>query len=263
MRTLPLRYVAILAGILVLAGGQATAQQGPRFDREELTKSLRYPSAAVARQVRGAIDIDAQISAEGKATGITIKTSSLSPAGDESLFKSAIQSAVQSTHFTPARTRTGTVVPGQVHMTIWFEFEGMGREHHPSVRIGYVNSHAVIQDNESALPENGEFILVEEEATYNQLELQRNIHYPEAAKREEIEGRVVVSALISKTGEVTNVVVEKSDHAILADAAIAAIRKTPFTPARDQTGDVATWIQIEVNFSLIDGEQSVRVVNPA
>jgi protein TonB len=81
--------------------------------------------------------------------------------------------------------------------------------------------------------------------------IQRNIVYPEIAQEAGIEGTVVIQAFVNKKGKVTETVVLKGiANTGLDDAAMTAIKKTKFKPAKQRDRDVGVWISIPVNFRL-------------
>jgi protein TonB len=100
------------------------------------------------------------------------------------------------------------------------------------------------------LPDMDEFVAVEEEPKWDQGELQRRIKYPEIARRNNIEGTVIVRALVDKNGRVVKTNIDKSDNQVLSDAAVDAVKATPFTPAIQNKMPVSVWVQIPVNFRL-------------
>jgi protein TonB len=100
------------------------------------------------------------------------------------------------------------------------------------------------------LPDMDEFVAVEEMPKWDQGELQRRIKYPEIARRNNIEGTVVVRALVDKHGSVVQTHIDKSDNQVLSDAAIDAVKATPFTPAIQNGTSVPVWVQIPVTFRL-------------
>ncbi len=81
--------------------------------------------------------------------------------------------------------------------------------------------------------------------------IQRNVEYPEIAQEAGIEGTVIVQAFIDKGGKVTETVILKGiPNTGLDEAAMAAIRKTSFKPAKQRDRAVGVWISIPVNFKL-------------
>jgi protein TonB len=79
----------------------------------------------------------------------------------------------------------------------------------------------------------------------------RNIVYPEIAREAQIEGTVIVQAFVNEKGVVTDCVIMKGiPNTGLDEAAIAAIKKTRFKPAKQRDRDVGVWIAIPVVFRL-------------
>ena len=81
-------------------------------------------------------------------------------------------------------------------------------------------------------------------------DIQKLVVYPANAQRTNIEGTVVVSALIVVDGKVRKVEVEKSDHPWLEQAAIEAMQKARFTPAKQGDKAVQIWITYPIRFKL-------------
>ncbi len=79
----------------------------------------------------------------------------------------------------------------------------------------------------------------------------RNIVYPEIAREAQIEGTVIVQAFVNEKGVVTDCVIMKGiPNTGLDEAAIDAIKKTRFKPAKQRDRDVGVWIAIPVVFKL-------------
>ena len=75
--------------------------------------------------------------------------------------------------------------------------------------------------------------------------------YPEIAQEAGIEGTVVVQVFIDKKGRVQDTLILKGiPNTGLYEAAISAIRKTRFRPAKQRERPVGVWISIPVNFRL-------------
>lgn len=73
--------------------------------------------------------------------------------------------------------------------------------------------------------------------------------YPDMARQAEVEGTVIVRALVGKDGKVANAIITEGVP-MLNDAAIAAVKKAVFKPALQQHKPVAVWVQIPMRFSL-------------
>jgi protein TonB len=91
---------------------------------------------------------------------------------------------------------------------------------------------------------------VEQEPKYDEADLMRRLKYPEIARRNGIEGRVIVRALIGKDGRVEKTLIDEGSNKALEEAAISAVKETVFTPALQNKAPVKVWTQIPVNFSL-------------
>ena len=75
--------------------------------------------------------------------------------------------------------------------------------------------------------------------------------YPEIAQEAGIEGVVVVQAFIDQKGRVKETIILKGiPNTGLDEAAMEAIRKTRFRPAKQRERSVGVWISIPVNFKL-------------
>ena len=75
--------------------------------------------------------------------------------------------------------------------------------------------------------------------------------YPEIAQEAGIEGTVVVQVFVDKKGRVKDTLVLKGiPNTGLDEAAVTAIKKTRFRPAKERERAVGVWISIPVNFRL-------------
>ena len=75
--------------------------------------------------------------------------------------------------------------------------------------------------------------------------------YPEIAQEAGIEGVVVVQAFIDEKGRVKETLILKGvPNTGLDEAAMEAIRKTRFRPAKQRERAVGVWISLPVNFRL-------------
>ncbi len=98
-----------------------------------------------------------------------------------------------------------------------------------------------------------EFIAYDEPPTPigGQAAISRNTLYPEIAKEAGIEGQVVVQAFINDQGVVEHCLILKGMPGTgLDEAAINAIKKTKFKPAKQRDRNVGVWISIPVTFKL-------------
>ena len=97
-----------------------------------------------------------------------------------------------------------------------------------------------------SLPALGEYVYVEELPVAIE---KVPPDYPERARFKNVEGTVLVQALIGKDGRVRDTKVVRSIPE-LDDAAVAAVKRWRFKPARSKEGPVAVWVAIPVRFRL-------------
>jgi periplasmic protein TonB len=102
---------------------------------------------------------------------------------------------------------------------------------------------------EEADPSPDDFVDVSQEPQEIQ-PLEKLIVYPEVARRSGLEGKVTVQALIGKDGTVEKVDVLKADYDLFKDAAVDAMKKAKFTPARQNGTPLKVWITRTINFKL-------------
>ena len=98
-----------------------------------------------------------------------------------------------------------------------------------------------------------EFIMYEEppSAIGGPSAIAKNIVYPDIAREAGIEGKIVVQTFVDKKGIVQHcMILSGMPGTGLDEAAMAAIKKTRFKPAKQRDRDVGVWIAIPVTFSL-------------
>ncbi len=93
--------------------------------------------------------------------------------------------------------------------------------------------------------------------------LSGNIKYPEEARDNNIQGRVIISFIIEKDGSIINAEVVKSVHELLDSEALRCVTAMPaWTPGTHQGQPVRVRYTIPINFKLNDSDsdfKSVRV----
>jgi len=78
--------------------------------------------------------------------------------------------------------------------------------------------------------------------------LVKNVKYPELAKKVGIEGKVFLLVYINEHGGVDDVKVVKGIGAGCDEAAIAAVKKTKFTPGKSGSTNIKTKLSLALNF---------------
>lgn len=81
--------------------------------------------------------------------------------------------------------------------------------------------------------------------------IKSHIHIPEAARKMNKEGKVIVTAQVDAHGNIADCSVFSSDDAVFNDEAIRVVKSMPqFTPAHKNGKPVATECKIQVMFRL-------------
>ncbi|MFQ5627763.1 MAG: energy transducer TonB [bacterium] len=81
--------------------------------------------------------------------------------------------------------------------------------------------------------------------------IQKNLEYPEIARKAGIEGRVIVNVLVATNGRIEDTKILKSlGHSGCDEAAVKAIRSVRWKPAKQRDRPVKVWVGIPVIFKL-------------
>ncbi|MFT5144421.1 MAG: protein TonB [Thalassolituus oleivorans] len=96
------------------------------------------------------------------------------------------------------------------------------------------------------------FVIVEEmpELIGGLASLQRGIHYPEIAKKAGVEGRVIVSFVVNKTGGVDDPVVVRGIGAGCDEEALGAVSRARFKPGKQRGQAVNVKMSLPITFRL-------------
>jgi TonB family protein len=84
--------------------------------------------------------------------------------------------------------------------------------------------------------------------------------YPEKARKNGVEGTVILQALIDRTGAVVSVEMlstQPKDHPEFGESAMAAIRKWRYEPATHEGEPVDVYFTVRVNFALGDSPKNL------
>ena len=104
----------------------------------------------------------------------------------------------------------------------------------------------VAPPSDEELPKFGEYVYVEE---LPEAVTKVQPEYPEIARSANVDGTVLVQALVGKDGKVKDTKVVKS-IAMLDASAVAAVKQWVFKPALSNNKPVAVWVAVPVRFSL-------------
>lgn len=115
---------------------------------------------------------------------------------------------------------------------------------------GDYGSGSVQIDTKEEIPDPDEFVDVQQEAIWDETDLNKRIKYPQLAKSQNLEGMVTLRVLVGKTGRAERIMILSATNKLFEQEAELRVRETVFTPAIQNGNPVATWITIPVRFSL-------------
>ncbi|MBN2090946.1 TonB family protein [candidate division KSB1 bacterium] len=228
---------------------------------QAIEKNIKYPKEALKKEFDGAVVLDIFFDETGKPVqfktiGIseTIKSKkdgSISyrtqPTDKDYGTVAAAIEAIKKTQWNPARYQ-GKPVGVWFIMAISFKYP---KELNQPPRIDVQYSRDLPRQSQA---ESQIFIAYDKppEPIGGFEAIQQNLVYPELAKKAGIEGSVYLYVLVTETGQVEDVKVVKSLglNNGLDEAAIDAVKKTPWTPAQQRGKPVKVWISIPVRFKI-------------
>ena len=115
-----------------------------------------------------------------------------------------------------------------------------------SILLFHFNNTALIAQNNDYLA----FAEVMPEPVGGLPEIYNLIEYPEVAKRTGIQGKVYVLAFINESGDVDDVKVIKGIGGGCDEATIAAVKKSKFTPGKQEGKPAKIKMSLQIQFKL-------------
>lgn len=225
----------------------AQKSRGPSFNRNEFLTKLTHSTSLLQKGVSWKGTIAVYVDSLGAISNIVVdhkgEPAEAKHAVNDSLFVPSIRTALASTRFSPARD-SGRKVAGLVSFSITIIVPERNAVK-PDIRMSDIKS-GTLPPHLSAAATVPDL----QEATWDKVELYRSIRYPNLAIRANIQGTVVLTVLVDATGEIKTLEVKESPHPLLLEAALEAVYKVHFAPARVKGKPVASWIQLDVNFKL-------------
>lgn len=267
---------SLLFSIALLAG-QPNHQAAPTMrqdtvhtvvDTATLRSLLNYPQPAYGKRDKGFVLALYIVDSKGAGEQVGIRNHG---GGDDSAqFGRAVTGAMRGVRFRPASVNGENVGEGVIvavsfnigladgkpfpeytinlhYVTTAEAMEMSDRPARPQSSPESVSAPSAADEPE---PEFDVFVPAEVMPKYDESELARNVQFPEKARRNGIEGLVVVMALVGKDGHVVKTMIERSDNRIFDDPAAEAVMKTRFTPALLNRHPIAFWVHVPVQFSL-------------
>lgn len=215
---------------------------------KQASASIDYPDSLLQGRRQGKVELKALVGTDGSVTKVEVLSSSGEP------FTALASDGVKGFRFSPA-TRDGAPVEAWMTIEVGFKIQDKwstayhGKDKGNSKSGENSDTWAYVADVTAPQMNGGEF--------------QKNLVYPEEAKKKEIQGTITIKALVSKEGRVLQTQLEGEGNELLAQAAMEAIRKTSFTPGMEEGEAKEMWAMIPVNFGLHrEGEEEPAESKP-
>lgn len=116
-----------------------------------------------------------------------------------------------------------------------------------------LRASTVVENGDVEAPNDGTYLLFMDtlpSVKGGMDEIARIVVYPEVAQRNRIEGTVYVRTYVSETGSVVKTVVEKTAGSILDRAALDAVMKISFEPAKQSGKSVKSVVTVPIRFRI-------------
>ena len=194
---------------------------------EFLAKNLKYPENSRKTGTQGTVEVDFTVEPDGKVTNVEI-TKSISKELDAEAMR---------------------VVSS---MPKWVNETGKKVVMKVPVRFKF-------QDEKSAsvplTKENVRLDPIDEVPSMNVQEFIKNFKYPEEARKQGIQGTVLLKVLVGPDGKTSTIEVVSTDNEILNESAIGTMKNTTFTPGKNKGKNVSAWVTVPVKFKLQEKEK--------
>ncbi|NOZ61863.1 MAG: TonB family protein [Calditrichaeota bacterium] len=224
-----------------------------------IQENLVYPEAARKAGKEGKVLVYTQIGADGKIIDAFVGHSTVR---DESCDAAALQ-AVKSMVWNPA-LKEGKPIAVWIIVPVNFKIYKPDEQKPARTEKGQISSPLPPKELPPPPPpapkppqtvEEGVVFVPYDEAPRpigGFAAIQKNLQYPEIARKACIEGTVVIYAKISKDGAVeeTKIVKSLGKNNGLDEAAVAAVKKTKWKPAKQKDKSVGVWVSVPVKFKL-------------
>ena len=202
--------------------------QGASFTKfsDWVASQIKYPSEAVSKGIQARIIVNYTVEADG-----SINKVSLTGKSDPLLGDAAVKAIQASPKWEPAKNQ--------------------------EARDPYSSMVAIKFELPDKISKDDTYVMVEKMPMYpgGDIELlnfiRNNTNYPEAAKAEKIEGRVIIRFIVNKIGDAEEPVILKGVHPLLDAEAMRVVSSLKgFSPGYQGETPVNVYYMVPVNFSL-------------
>jgi TonB family protein len=204
--------------------------QGQNFTtfNEWVIGKLRYPAEATSRGIHGRITVIFSVEADGSVSDVKLQGKA------DPLIADAVIKAVQSSPKWEPALKEDARVPFMHMVSLKFELPDK-----------IVQDDVYVMSEKMPMYPGGDIELLKFIST--------NTRYPESAKAEKIEGRVIVRFIVNTTGNAEDASVLRGVHPLLDNEALRVISMlTGFEPGMQGGKPVNVWYMVPITFVLPD-----------
>jgi TonB family protein len=237
------------------------------FETTPLDSLIHYPEEALKNRIQGTVDLQAFIDTDGWADEIKILNTS------NPVFNAEAIRVMITTHFEHDPKNKTPLVRMLISKTITFDLKNKrslvnkaidsvqyGSPIGWSKKNGAINGEyhreelqgrpAIELPSQVEPPDTGDRFIDVSEEPRELIPLESLIQYPEEAKKNGIEGKVQLQALVGRDGSVEKVEILKSSDSIFNKEAIRVLKSARFEPGRYNGTPLKLWITRTLVFAI-------------
>ncbi|NLY24482.1 MAG: TonB family protein [Bacteroidales bacterium] len=193
-----------------------------------IANTLRYPSDAVAREAQGLVVYTFVVEKDG-----TLSNFKMIHNADSLLNEEALRILKQMPPWRPARFK-GEIVRSESYVPMYFKLNKNARASTTATRPSSSATARAYAKTDMEIVENSDIYTIVDKmpeysngtTTLGQF-ISHNIRYPQEARQEGIEGRILCSFIVTADGAITNIEVVDGLHPRLDDEAVRVLGLMP------------------------------------
>jgi len=195
-----------------------------------LSSNLKYPEQSRKEGTQGTVEVDFTIEPDGKISNARIA---------KSISKELDEEALRVVSSMP-KWKNETSNKAEMKVPVQFKLQDE-KSKVKSASVPSTKNVRVDQIDEMPQMDIQKFI--------------KNFKYPEEARKQGIQGTVMLRVLVGPDGKTSTIEVVSTDNEQLNESAIATMKNTTFTPGKNLGKNVSAWVTVPVKFKLQDKEK--------
>jgi TonB family protein len=208
---------------------------------EFIKKNIQYPEEARKKGVEGTVVVVFNVQKDGSLLNIKI---------DKSVGSGCDEEAIRIIKAMPKWVCKSEIAPGtqEVKLPIRFKLNKNASFNETKEDSKIQNMSGNTAD--TLQMQGDEFTIVDKEPMVDLADIAKAVKYPDAARTAGWEGLVNLKVLVSKSGYVTKVRIQRCDNPIFIESAINAVKSVKFIPAVKDYKNIDCWVCVPIMFRL-------------